>query len=174
MAMAIQLTSAQLRRAADLQDKIESLQTELTRLLGAPVVAAPAAPAAPAPKPAVRTRCRRRRAAVKPVVKPASKPAAKPVEKPAPKPVAKPAAKSAKKAAIGGKARRLSKDSLAGDVREVLKASGKPMKIDAIVKALEAKGWKGFDKTARTNLGIQLYRMALVKKVGRGVFAYQA
>jgi hypothetical protein len=47
----IELTSKQLRRAANLQDKIESLQKELSRLLGGSAKAANGSPASsPAPK----------------------------------------------------------------------------------------------------------------------------
>jgi len=47
----IELTSKQLRRAANLQDKIESLQKELSRLLGGSAKVASGSPASsPAPK----------------------------------------------------------------------------------------------------------------------------
>ncbi len=47
----IELTSKQLRRAANLQDKIESLQKELGKLLGESTKAASGSPASnPAPK----------------------------------------------------------------------------------------------------------------------------
>ncbi len=42
----IELTSKQLRRAADIQDKIESLQKELSKLLGGATVIAGNSPAA--------------------------------------------------------------------------------------------------------------------------------
>ncbi len=46
----IALTSKQLRRAANLQDKIEGLQTELSKLLGGSGSAASSPASSPAPK----------------------------------------------------------------------------------------------------------------------------
>lgn len=50
----IELTSKQLRRAADIQDKIESLQKELSKLLGKAAIAAGGSPA-PSAAPKKRT-----------------------------------------------------------------------------------------------------------------------
>lgn len=59
----INLTSSQLRQAADLQDKIEALQTELEQLIGTSAAVVPAAVASTA-APKKRGRPRKEVAAV--------------------------------------------------------------------------------------------------------------
>lgn len=173
--MELQLSSAQLRRAADLKDRIEALQKQFDGMFGALAVSAPAAAPAAAP-----VRRRRRRAARRLTAKVLKAKVAKLVK--AAK-AAKPGGrvggtKPTQSASPGRKAkkatRRLSTQSTAGAVREVLKSAGKPLEIGAIIQGLEARGRKFVGKTARTNLGIQLYRMAGVEKVGRGVFKFKA
>ncbi len=116
-----QLSATQLRRAADLKDRIESAEKQLARLLGAPAAAAVPAKAKRQPR----------------------------------------AAKSAGRPA-----------TIAGMVREILARAARPMSLDGILTALADRGRPLRPaRNARKMFATNLYQMAGVKRVGRGLFA---
>jgi hypothetical protein len=132
-----------LRKAADLQERIEQLQQELDALLQTGEAVAGAAgrpdgqeqPVTPAAE-------RRGKATVEP-----------------------PAAR--------GRGRRRGSPSgpLAPAVVQVLKAKGAPMGVAEILEGLRANGYRYPAADPKKNLGARIYRLKGVKQVGPGRFA---
>ena len=159
------LNTATLRRALDLQERIEGLQSELQRLLGknsslAAFVGAAASTAGP------------RRRGRKPG-RPAKK-AAKRGRKPG-----RPAKKAAKRGRRGkrtspfkGKKRPSSPSGpLAPAVHKVLKRAGGPMNVDAILQGLKQDKYVWKVSNPKANLAARVYTMPGLKKTGPGMFA---
>jgi len=162
------LNTSTLRRALDLQERIEGLQRELSRLLGKNVslagfVSETVSISGP------------RRRGRKPGRKPGR--AAKKVAKRGRKP-GRPAKKAAKR---GGKKRsspfkgkkRPSSPSgpLAPAVHKVLKRAGGPMNVDAILQGLKQDKYVWKVSNPKANLAARVYTMPGVKKTGPGMFA---
>jgi hypothetical protein len=133
-----------LRKAADLQERIEQLQQELDALLQQTGEAADGAPARPGgqKQPVTPPAARRGKAAVK-----------------------TPAAR--------GRGRRRGSPSgpLAPAVVQVLKAKGAPMGVAEILGGLRADGYRYPAADPKKNLGARIYRLKGVKQVGPGRFA---
>jgi len=159
------LNTATLRRALDLQERIEGLQSELQRLLGknsslAAFVGAAASTAGPR---------RRGRKPGRP-----AKNAAKRGRKPG-----RPAKKAAKRGPRGkrtspfkGKKRPSSPSGpLAPAVHKVLKRAGGPMNVDAILQGLKQDKYVWKVSNPKANLAARVYTMPGLKKTGPGMFA---
>lgn len=144
----ITLTTATLRRALDLQEKIEDLQNELQSLLGknsslAGFVTRSAAgssrrgrkPGRPA-KAAKRGRRKKRTSPFK-----------------------------------GGKRPSSPSGPLAPAVHKVLKRAGGPMNVDAILQGLKKDKYVWNVSNPKANLSARLYTLKGVKKSGPGMFA---
>ncbi len=160
------LNTSTLRRALDLQERIEGLQRELSRLLGknvslAGLVSETASTSGP----------RRGR---KPGRKPGSP--AKKAGKRGPKPgrPAKKVAKSGRKTRTSpfkGKKRPSSPSGpLAPAVHKVMKRAGGPMNVDAILQGLKQDKYVWKVSNPKANLAARVYTMPGVKKVGPGMF----
>lgn len=148
------LNTSTLRRALDLQERIEGLQRELSRLLGKNVslsglVSEAVSVSAP----------RRGRKPGRP---------------------AKRAAKSGRKPGRGKKRtspfkgrKRPSSPSgpLAPAVHKVLKRSGGPMNVDAILQGLKQDKYVWKVSNPKANLAARVYTMPGLKKTGPGMFA---
>ena len=149
MLLMITLTTATLRRALDLQEKIESMQNELARLLGKNVSlrgsgsvlvreAAPLRgrkPGRPA-KAAKRGRGKKRTSPFKGKKRPSSP-----------------------------------SGPLAPAVHKVLKRAGGPMNVDAILQGLKKDKYVWQVSSPKANLSARLYTLKGVKKSGPGMFA---
>ena len=162
------LNTSTLRRALDLQERIEGLQRELSRLLGknsslASFVSETVSITGP------------RRRGRKPGRKPGrpAKKAAKSGRKPG-RP-AKKVAKRGRKARTSpfkGKKRPSSPSGpLAPAVHKVLKRAGGPMNVDAILQGLKQDKYVGKVSNPKANLAARVYTMPGVKKTGPGMFA---
>jgi hypothetical protein len=163
------LSTSTLRRALDLQEKIEGLQRELSRLLGknvslAGLVSETVSIAGP------------RRRGRKPGRKPGR--TAKKAAKRGPKP-GRPAKKVAKR---GGKKKRTSpfkgkkrpsspSGPLAPAVQKVMKRAGGPMNVDAILQGLKQDKYVWKVSNPKANLAARVYTMPGLKKTGPGMFA---
>ena len=136
--------SSTLRKAADLQERIEQLQQELDALLQQADETADDAARRPAgqKQPVTPSAARRGKATVKP-----------------------PAAR--------GQERRRGSPSgpLAPAVVQVLKAKGTPMNVAEILKGLRANGYRYVAADPKKNLSARIYRLKGVKQVGPGQFA---
>lgn len=162
------LNTATLRRALDLQERIEGLQRELSRLLGknsslAGFVSETVSIAGP------------RRRGRKPGRKPGrpAKKAAKRTRK-AGRPAKKVAKRGAKKrtSPFKGKKRPSSPSGpLAPAVHKVLKRAGGPMNVDAILQGLKQDKYVWKVSNPKANLAARVYTMSGLKKVGPGMFA---
>jgi hypothetical protein len=158
------LNTSTLRRALDLQERIEGLQRELSRLLGknvslAGLVSETAAVSGP------------RRRGRKPG-RPAKK-SAKSGRKPG-RPAKKVAKRGGKKrtSPFKGKKRPSSPSGpLAPAVQKVLKRAGGPMNVDAILQGLKQDKYVWKVSNPKANLAARVYTMPGVKKVGPGMFA---
>ena len=158
------LNTSTLRRALDLQERIEGLQRELSRLLGknvslAGLVSETVSISGP------------RRRGRKPG-RPAKK-AAKRGRKPG---------RPAKKVAKSGRKKRTSpfkgrkrpsspSGPLAPAVHKVLKRAGGPMNVDAILQGLKQDKYVWKVSNPKANLAARVYTMPGVKKTGPGMFA---
>ena len=162
------LNTATLRRALDLQERIEGLQRELSRLLGknsslAGFVSETVSITGP------------RRRGRKPGRKPGrpAKKAAKRGRKPG-RP-AKKVAKRGRKARTSpfkGKKRPSSPSGpLAPAVHKVLKRAGGPMNVDAILQGLKQDKYVWKVSNPKANLAARVYTMPGVNKTGPGMFA---
>ncbi len=162
------LNTATLRRALDLQERIEGLQRELSRLLGknsslAGFVSETASIAGP------------RRRGRKPGRKPGrpAKKVAKRTRK-AGRPAKKVAKRGAKKrtSPFKGKKRPSSPSGpLAPAVHKVMKRAGGPMNVDAILQGLKQDKYVWKVSNPKANLAARVYTMSGLKKVGPGMFA---
>ena len=158
------LNTSTLRRALDLQERIEGLQRELSRLLGKNVslsglVGGTVSVSGP----------RRGRKPGRPAKK-AAKSGRNP-GRPATK-SAKPGRRKKRTSPFKGKKRPSSPSGpLAPAVHKVMKRAGGPMNVDAVLQGLKQDKyvWKVFNPKA--NLAARIYTMPGVKKVGPGMFA---
>ena len=156
------LNTATLRRALDLQERIEGLQRELSRLLGKNVT-----PAGLVGGTAGITGPRRR--GRKPG-RPATK-AAKRGRKPG-RPAAKSGRRKKRSSPFKGKKRPSSPSGpLAPAVHKVLKRAGGPMNVDAILQGLKQDKYVWKVSNPKANLAARVYTMPGVKKTGPGMFA---
>jgi hypothetical protein len=138
----VKLSSSTLRKAAEIQERIERLQEELGRLMptnaeasSAPVVVAPATRV-------VARRGRGRKAAV-----------------------AMPVGKSR------GRRSTSPTGPLAPAVVQVLKSREVPMNVSEILEGLMSNGYKFASPEPKKNLFARIYRLKGVKQVGPGKFA---
>jgi hypothetical protein len=136
--------SSTLRKAAELQERIEQLQQALGALLQQTAEAAEGA-------------TRRPEGQKQPTTAPAE-----------------PRGKAAATApAVRGRGRRRGSPSrpLAPAVVTVLKAKGAPMSVAEILQGLRANGYRYAAANPKKNLGARIYRLKGVKQVGPGRFA---
>jgi hypothetical protein len=132
-----------LRKAADLQERIEQLQQELDALLQQTAEAGDGATTRPANQ--------------KQTVTP---------------PAGQRGKATAAAPAARGRGRRRGSPSgpLAPAVVEVLKAKGAPMSVAEILEGLKANGYRYPSADPKKNLGARIYRLKGVKQVGPGKF----
>jgi hypothetical protein len=161
------LNTSTLRRALDLQERIEGLQRELSRVLGknvslAGLVSETVSISGP----------RRGRKPGRKPGRPAKK-AAKRGRKPG-----RPAKKVAKRgrktrtSPFKGKKRPSSPSGpLAPAVHKVMKRAGGPMNVDAILQGLKQDKYVWKVSNPKANLAARVYTMPGVKKTGPGMFA---
>jgi hypothetical protein len=137
-------SSSTLRKAADLQERIEQLQQELDALFQQTGEAADGAPTRPEGQ---------------------KQPVTPPAERRGKATVAAPAAR--------GRGRRRGSPSgpLAPAVVQVLKAKRTPMGVAEILEGLRANGYQYPSADPKKNLGARIYRLKGVKQVGPGQFA---
>ena len=158
------LNTSTLRRALDLQERIEGLQRELSRLLGKNVsisglvsetlgVSGPrrgGKPGRPAKK--------------------AAKSGRKP-GRPAKK-AAKPGRRKKRTSPFKGKKRPSSPSGpLAPAVHKVMKRAGGPLNVDAVLQGLKQDKYVWKVSNPKANLAARIYTMPGVKKTGPGMFA---
>jgi len=144
------LNTSTLRRALDLQERIEGLQRELSRLLGKNVslagfVGESASIGGP------------RRRGRKP-----GRPAKK---------VAKRGRKKRTSPFKGKKRPSSPSGPLAPAVHKAMKRAGGPMNVDAILQGLKQDKYVWKVSNPKANLAARIYTMPGVKKVGPGMFA---
>lgn len=157
----VTLTTSTLRRALDLQERIESLQGELTRLLGKNVsltgfVSEIVSVTGP------------RRRGRKPgrVAKKAAKPG-RPAKK-----VAKRGRRKKRTSPFKGQKRPSSPSGpLAPAVHKVMKRAGGPLNVNAVLQGLKLDKYVWKVSEPKKNLAARIYTMPGVKKVGPGMFA---
>ena len=161
----VNLTTSSLRRALELQERIEDLQRELTRLLGKNVsLSGFAGEAVSVTSPGRRGRKPGRPA--KKLAKGARQPASR-VKKTAR------SAKSKKRTSPFKGKRRPSSPSgpLAPAVHTVMKRAGTPMNVDAILQGLKQDKYVWKVSEPKKNLAARVYTMPGLKKTGPGLFA---
>jgi hypothetical protein len=136
-------SSSTLRKAADLQERLEQLQQELDALLQQPGEATGDAARRPGGQ-----------------QQPVTPPAERRGRTAAPAPAAR------------GRGRRRGSPSgpLAPAVVQVLKAKGAPMGVAEILEGLRANGYRYPAADPKKNLGARIYRLKGVKQVGPGRF----
>ncbi len=157
----VTLTTSTLRRALDLQERIESLQGELIRLLGKNVsltgfVSETVSVTGP------------RRRGRKPgrVAKKAAKPG-RPAKK-----VAKRGRRKKRTSPFKGQKRPSSPSGpLAPAVHKVMKRAGGPLNVNAVLQGLKQDKYIWKVSEPKKNLAARIYTMPGVKKVGPGMFA---
>jgi hypothetical protein len=141
----VKLSSASLRKAADIQERIERLESELEQLLqGETAAAKPVTPSlAPTTTPRLTRRGRRGRAT--------------------------------RAVALNGRGRGRRSTSpsgpLAPAVVRVLKSRGAPMGVSDILDGLMSNGYKFNSPEPKKNLFARIYRLKGVRQVGPGRFA---
>ena len=139
----MKLSSASLRKAADIQERIERLESELEHLLQGETAAKPVTPSLAAPTPRLTRRGRRARAT-------------------------RAVALNGR-----GRGRRSTSPSgpLAPAVVHVLKSRGAPMGVSDILDGLMSNGYKFNSPEPKKNLFARIYRLKGVRQVGPGRFA---
>ena len=139
----MKLSSASLRKAADIQERIERLESELEQLLQGETAAKPVTPSLAAPTPRLTRRGRRGRAT-------------------------RAVALNGR-----GRGRRSTSPSgpLAPAVVRVLKSRGAPMGVSDILDGLLSNGYKFNSPEPKKNLFARIYRLKGVRQVGPGRFA---
>jgi hypothetical protein len=158
------LNTSTLRRALDLQERIEGLQRELSRLLGKNVslsglVGGTVSVSGP----------RRGRKPGRPAKK-AAKSGRKP-GRPAKK-SAKPGRRKKRISPFKGKKRPSSPSGpLAPAVHKVMRRAGGPMNVDAVLQGLKQDKYVWKVSNPKANLAARIYTMPGVKKTGPGMFA---
>jgi hypothetical protein len=141
----VKLSSASLRKAADLQERIERLESELEQLLQGETAAKPVTvtPSLAPTTPRLTRRGRRGR--------------------------------SPKAAALNGRGRGRRSTSpsgpLAPAVVRVLKSRSAPMGVSDILDGLMSNGYKFNSPEPKKNLFARIYRLKGVRQVGPGRFA---
>jgi hypothetical protein len=141
----VKLSSASLRKAADLQERIERLESELEQLLQGETAAKPVTvtPSLAPTTPRLTRRGRRGR--------------------------------SPRAAALNGRGRGRRSTSpsgpLAPAVVRVLKSRGAPMGVSDILDGLMSNGYKFNSPEPKKNLFARIYRLKGVRQVGPGRFA---
>jgi hypothetical protein len=139
----VKLSSASLRKAADLQERIERLESELAHLLQGETAAKPVTPTeAAAPK--LTRRGRRGRA---------------------------PRVAAALNGRGRGRRSTSPSGPLAPAVVRVLKSRGAPMGVSDILDGLMSNGYKFNSSEPKKNLFARIYRLKGVRQVGPGRFA---
>ena len=157
----VTLTTSTLRRALDLQERIESLQGELTRLLGKNVsltgfVSETVSVTGP------RRRGRKPGRSAKKAAKP-GRPAKK---------VAKRGRRKKRTSPFKGQKRPSSPSGpLAPAVHKVMKRAGGPLNVNAVLQGLKQDKYVWKVSEPKKNLAARIYTMPGVKKVGPGMFA---
>jgi hypothetical protein len=142
----VKLSSASLRKAADIQERIERLESELEQLLQGETAAKPVTHSlAPTTTTTPRLTRRGRRG------------------------------RSPKAAALNGRGRGRRSTSpsgpLAPAVVRVLKSRGAPMGVSDILDGLMSNGYKFNSPEPKKNLFARIYRLKGVRQVGPGRFA---
>jgi hypothetical protein len=139
----VKLSSASLRKAADIQERIERLESELEQLLQGETAAKPVTTPSLAPTPRLTRRGRRARAT-------------------------RAVALNGR-----GRGRRSTSPSgpLAPAVVRVLKSRGAPMGVSDILDGLMSNGYKFNSPEPKKNLFARIYRLKGVRQVGPGRFA---
>jgi hypothetical protein len=159
------LNTSTLRRALDLQERIEGLQRELSRLLGknvslAGLVSETVSLSGP------RRRGRKPGRPAKKAAKRGPKPG-RPAKK-----VAKRGRRKKRTSPFKGKKRPSSPSGpLAPAVHKVMKRAGGPMNVDAVLQGLKQDKYVWKVSNPKANLAARIYTMPGVKKVGPGMFA---
>ncbi len=144
----LNVTTSNLRRALELQVKIESMQRELARLLGTEL------PASLGTLAGVAGGKRRGR-------KPGRKPKAAKVGRP----------KKKRVSPLKGKKRPSSPSGpLANAVVKVMERSGGPLNVDAVLQGLAQDNYIWNVSDPKKNLSARIYKLAGVKKTGPGLF----
>ena len=136
------LSSSTLRKAAEIQERIERLRGELGRLLPADTEASSTPIVTAAPSRAVRSRTREKKVSA---VAPSGK------------------SKGGRSTSPTG--------PLAPAVVQVLKSKDSPMSVSEILEGLFSNGYKFASSEPKKNLFARIYRLNGVKKVGPGKFA---
>ena len=139
----MKLSSASLRKAADIQERIERLESELEQLLQGETAAKQITPSLAAPTPRLTRRGRRARST-------------------------RAVALNGR-----GRGRRSTSPSgpLAPAVVRVLKSRGAPMGVSDILDGLMSNGYKFNSPEPKKNLFARIYRLKGVRQVGPGRFA---
>ena len=147
----VNLTTSSLRRALELQERIEDLQRELTRILGKNVSLSGFA----GETVSVTGSGRRGRKPGRPAKKSAQ------------------SGKGKKRTSPFKGKRRPSSPSgpLAPAVHKAMKRAGAPMNVDAILQGLKQDKYVWKVAEPKKNLAARIYTMPGVKKVGPGMFA---
>jgi hypothetical protein len=157
----VTLTTSTLRRALDLQERIESLQGELTRLLGKNV-SLTGFVSETVSVTGLRRRGRKPGRAAKKAAKP-SRPAKK---------VAKRGRRKKRTSPFKGQKRPSSPSGpLAPAVHKVMKRAGAPLNVNAVLQGLKQDKYVWKVSEPKKNLAARIYTMPGVKKVGPGMFA---
>ena len=138
----MKLSSASLRKAADIQERIERLESELEQLLQGETAAKPVTPSL-APTPRLTRRGRRGR-------------------------VTRAAALNGRGR---GRRSTSPSGPLAPAVVRVLKSRGAPMGVSDILDGLMSNGYKFNSPEPKKNLFARIYRLKGVRQVGPGRFA---
>jgi hypothetical protein len=139
----VKLSSASLRKAADIQERIERLESELEQLLQGETATKPVTPSLAPTTPRLTRRGRRGRAT-------------------------RAVALNGR-----GRGRRSTSPSgpLAPAVVRVLKSRGAPMGVSDILDGLMSNGYKFNSPEPKKNLFARIYRLKGVRQVGPGRFA---
>ena len=157
----VTLTTSTLRRALDLQERIESLQSELTRLLGKNV-SLTGFVSETVSVTGLRRRGRKPGRAAKKAAKP-GRPAKK---------VAKRGRRKKRTSPFKGQKRPSSPSGpLAPAVHKVMKRAGGPLNVNAVLQGLKQDKYVWKVSEPKKNLAARIYTMPGVKKVGPGMFA---
>jgi hypothetical protein len=138
----VKLSSASLRKAADIQERIERLESELAQILQGETAAKPVTPSLAA-VPRLTRRGRRGRST-------------------------RPAALNGRGR---GRRSTSPSGPLAPAVVRVLKSRGAPMGVSDILDGLMANGYKFNSPEPKKNLFARIYRLKGVRQVGPGRFA---
>jgi hypothetical protein len=143
----LNVTTSTLRRALELQVKIETMQRELAQILGSDLSAALSGLSTVSSQPAKR----RGRKPGRP-----SKAEAKPAKRVSP---------------LKGKKRPVSPSGpLAPAVIKVMERSGGPLNVDAVLQGLAQDNYIWNVADPKKNLSARIYKLAGMKQVGPGLF----